>query len=133
MMTLAEVRDWLKTKIDCSQWYIGEMDGSKDQAIGLYGIRGPTPHMAVGGLANTSTAVKAVSILVRWGKNANTAEQKAQAVYQALYGKTCAVIGGRRVVMFKMPASGPISIGTDEKNNYEYVVEAYIHYERCER
>lgn len=129
-MTLAEVRDWLKTKITCPQWYIGKIDGNKEQCIGIYNTTGPVPRIAVGGLENTSTAVKAVSILVHWGKNADTAEQKAQEVFAALYGVTGAVVGGRRVVMFQMPQSGPVNVGTDDYGIYEYVVEVYIIYER---
>lgn len=130
MMTLAEVRDWLKTQVDCPAWYIGKIDGSKEQCIGVYNTTGPSPRIAVGGLANTSTAVKAVSILVHWGRNANVAEQKAQEVYQALFGKRGAAIGGRRVIMFQMPQSGPINVGTDGRGIYEYVIETNILYER---
>ncbi|HOA36552.1 MAG TPA: minor capsid protein [Bacillota bacterium] len=129
-MTLAQVRDWLKTQIDCPAWYIGKIDGSKEQCIGIYNTIGPAPRIAIGGLENTGTAIKAVSILVHWGKNANLAEQKAQEVYNALFGKTGAVIGGRRVVMFQMPQSGPVSMGTEDYGIYEYVIETYIIYER---
>jgi hypothetical protein len=128
-MSLAEVRDWLKIQIESPAWYIGKIDGSKEQCIGLYNIQGPTPKIAVGGLANTSTAVKAVSILVHWGKNANTAEQKAQEVYNHLWGRS-AVIGGQRVVMFDMRRSEPISVGTDDLGIYEYVIDVNIIYER---
>lgn len=130
MMTLAEVRDWLKTQVDCPAWYIGKIDGSKECCIGLYNIQGPRPSIAIGGLANTSTATKAISILVHWGKNANTAEQKAQEVYAALHGVTGAIIGGRRMVMFQMPQPEPIGVGTDDRGIYEYVIETYIIYER---
>lgn len=130
MMTLAEVRDWLKTQISCSQWYIGKIDGSKEQCIGIYNTTGPAPKIAIGGLENTSTAVKAVSILVHWGKNADHAEQKAQEIYGALHGVTGAIIGGRRVVMFQMPQAGPVNVGTDDYGVYEYVINAYIIYER---
>jgi len=128
MMTLAEVRDWLKTRIECPAWYIGKIDGSKEQCIGIYNTTGPAPRIAVGGLTNTSTATKTVSILIHWGKNANLAEQKAQEVYKALFGKD-AVIGGHRVVMFQIPKE-PISVGTDDLSVYEYVVEVNIIYER---
>lgn len=128
MMTLADVREWLKTQIECLAWYIGKIDGSKEQCIGIYNIPGPKPRIAIGGLANTSTAVKSISILVHWGKNANLAEQKAQEVYSALFGQT-GTIGGRRVVMFQL-RQGPISVGTDDLGVYEYVIETNIIYER---
>jgi len=128
-MTIAEVRDWLKTQIESPAWYIGKIDGSKEQCMGLYNVTGPVPNIAVGGLENTSYATKAVSILVHWGKNAAIAEQKAQEVYQALFGQK-ATISGKRVLMFKMRTSEPANVGTDEKGIYEYVIETIIFYER---
>lgn len=129
MMTLAEVRDWLKTRIDCPQWYIGKIDGSKQQCIGLYNTTGAPVRLAVGGIEATGYQVKAVSILIHWGKNANLAEQKAQEVYAALFGRT-AEIGGKRVIMFRLPQAEPISVGTDGEGIYEYVIETHIYYER---
>lgn len=130
MMTLAQVRDWLKTQVENPAWYIGKIDGNKLHCIGLYNVAGPAPRIAVGGLANTSTAVKSISILVHWGKNADVAEQKAQEVYAALYGRNGVVIGGRRVIMFQLRTPEPVSVGTDGQNIYEYVIEANIIYER---
>lgn len=128
-MTLAEIRDWLKTKIECPCWYIGKIDGSKEQCIGLYGIQGPKANIAIGGLSNSSYTTKAISILVHWDKNSNTAEQKAQEVYNSLFGQD-GIIGGKRVIQFDMITSEPISVGTDDNGIYEYVIEANIIYER---
>lgn len=129
-MTLAEVREWLKTQIsDCSHWYIGKIDGSKEQCIGLYDTQGPVPNIAIGGLKNTSYSVKSISILVHWGKNADIAEQKAQGVYNKLFGQT-AVIGSKRVIQFDMKSSEPISLGADDNGIYEYTIYANIIYER---
>lgn len=129
MITLAAVRDWLKTRIDCPQWYIGKIDGKKPQCIGLYNATGAPPVLAVGGVDKTGYAVKSVSILVHWGNNADKAEQKAQEVYAALLGQT-AVIGGKPVAMFSMRSGEPINVGTDSEGIYEYVIETSIYYER---
>lgn len=128
-MTLKEVKDWLKTQIDCPSWYIGKIDGSTEQCIGIYSIQGPVPNIALGGLANTSYSTKAISILVHWGKNADVAEQKAQEVFNKLFGQV-AVIGGKRVIKFDMRTPEPIGIGTDTNNIYEYVINTNIIYER---
>ncbi|MBU3226804.1 phage tail terminator protein [Clostridium algidicarnis] len=128
-MLLSELREYLKTKIECPQWYIGKIDGTKEQCIGIYSIAGPKPSIALGGLANTSYSTKAISILVHWGKNANIAEQKAQEVYNSLFGQE-AVIGNKRVIKFDMRTSEPVSIGTDSNGIYEYVIETVIYYER---
>lgn len=129
MMTLAEVRDWLKTQVGCPSWYIGKPDTKKLECIGLYGIPGGIPVIALGGLEQTSYAAKTVSILVHWGKNADKAEQKAQEVYAALFGQT-AVIGGHRVISFNMRTPDPVDVGTDGEGIYEYVIELTIYYER---
>lgn len=129
MITLAQIRDWLKTQIECPQWYIGKIDGGKPLCIGLYNVPGPPPRIALGGLENTSYATKAVSVLIHWGTNADVAERKAQDVYKVLFSQT-AVIGGHRVIQFQMRQSEPVSVGTDEKNVYEYVVDTTIFYER---
>lgn len=129
MMTLAAVRDWMKTQVDCPNWYIGKIDGSKEKAIGLYNLNTGAPVIAIGGLANTSYAVKPISILVHWTKNADTAEQKAQEVYAALFGQP-AVIAGKRVISFQMRMPEPVSVGTDDAGIYEFVIETTIYYER---
>lgn len=128
-MLLSEVREWLKTKVECPQWYSGKIDGSKEQCIGIYNVQGPKANIAIGGVENTSYATKAISILVHWGKNANIAEQKAQEIYNTLFGQG-GTIGGKRVIKFDMRTSEPIGVGTDENNIYEYVIETVIYYER---
>lgn len=128
-MLLNEVRDYLKTKTDCPQWYIGKIDGTKEQCIGIYNVQGPKPSIALGGLANTSYSTKAISILVHWGKNADVAERKAQEVYSIFFGQV-ATIGGKRIIKFDMRSSEPIGVGTDTNNIYEYVIEIIIYYER---
>ncbi|MNC04463.1 hypothetical protein D3C75_519020 [compost metagenome] len=129
MMLLSEVRDWLKTQVTCPAWYIGKADTKKPECIGLYSINRGAPVIAVGGLDNTTYAVKSVSILVHWGKNADTAERKAQEVYAALFGQT-AVIAEHRVVQFDMAMPEPVSVGTDDEGVFEYVIEVTIYYER---
>lgn len=129
MMTLAEVRDWMKTQVDCLNWYIGKADTKEQKTISLYNLNNGTPVIAIGGLANTSYAVKAISILVRWTKNADTAEQKALEVYATLFGQP-AVINGKRVISFQMRTPEPVSVGTDDAGVFEYVIEVTIYYER---
>ena len=129
-MTLVEIKDWLKTQItDCPNWYIAKIDGSKDQCIGIYNLEGPAPNIAVGGLQNTSCTIKAISILVHWGKDANVAEQKAQGVYNKFFGQA-AVINRHRVINFDMRNSEPIYVGSDANGIYEYVIQTNIIYER---
>ncbi|MGM1047602.1 MAG: phage tail terminator protein [Bacillota bacterium] len=128
-MTLAEIRDWLKTQIDCPQWYIGKIDGKKEQCIGLYNTTGAPIRLAIGGPDATGYQVKAISILVHWGRNADEAERKAIEVYNSLFAQS-AEIGGKRVIMFKMVTPQPVNVGTDSEGIYEYVIEVHIYHER---
>lgn len=128
-MLLSEVREYLKTIIQCPQWYCGKIDDSKEQCIGIYNVQGPVPNIAIGGLENTSYATKAISILIHWTKNCNTAEQKAQEVYNALFGQSV-TIGGKRVIKFNMRTPEPVSVGTDSNGVFEFIIETIIYYER---
>jgi hypothetical protein len=130
-MLLTEIKDYLKTKItDCTQWYTGNIDSTVEKCIGIYSsAEGLKPNIALGGLDNTSYSTKAISILVHWTKNSNTAEQKAQEVYNSLFGQD-AVIGGKRVVKFDMLKSEPIGVGKDENGYYEYAIPIIIYFER---
>ncbi|MDU4953479.1 hypothetical protein HF846_14660 [Clostridium cadaveris] len=127
-MLLSEIREFLKKKIECPQWYLNKI-GDKEKSITIYNTTGPKPIIAIGGLANTSYTTKAISILVHWGKNSDEAEKKAQEVYNAFFGKY-GFIGGKRVIQFDMKTSNPISVGTDSEGIIEYVIEAIIYYER---
>lgn len=128
-MTLKEIREFLKTKIDCPQWYSGKIDATKEQCIGIYSVQGPAPFIALGGLANTSYSTKAISILVHWTKNNDIAEHKAQEVYNALFGQI-ATIGGKKVKKFDMRTDEPIGVGTDNNGIFEFVIETVIYFER---
>lgn len=127
-MLLSEIREYLKSKIESPQWYLNKV-GAMEQSITIYNVVGPAPRIALGGLEQTSFTTKAISILVHWGKDSNKAEIKAQEVYNAFFGQD-AVIGGKRVIQFKMKTDTPIYVGTDSEGIIEYVIETIIYYER---
>lgn len=128
-MTLEEVKDWLKTVVESPGWYVEKINGNDKQCIGVYSTQGPVRPIPIGGLKNRSYDTKAVSILVHWGADAVQAEVKAQEIYDALYGQT-ATIDGSQVVMFDMRSDAPVSVGTDEKGIYEYVINFVIYYRK---
>lgn len=128
-MILADVKDFLKTKIDCPHWYVGKRDMAKEQSITIYPTQGPAPVVPVGGLKNSSYRTKAVSVLVHWGRNCTPAEEKAQEVYDCLLGQG-GVIGGKEVIKFDMRTDVPVGVGTDEKGFYEYVINFVIYYKK---
>ncbi|WP_300386559.1 minor capsid protein [Clostridium sp.] len=128
-MLLSEIREYLKTKIDCPQWYLNKLGGTQEQSITIYNAIGLPPNIAIGGLENTSYRTKAISILVHWGKNSDIAELKAQEIYNTLLGNG-GVIGNKKAIMFKMKTDSPIYVGTDSEGIIEYVIETIIYYER---
>lgn len=128
-MLLSEIREYLKQKIECPQWYLNKMGGTKEESITIYNSIGLAPRIAIGGLENTSYTTKAISILVHCGKDSNKAELKAQEVYNAFFGQS-GLIGGKSVKLFKMKTDSPIYVGTDSEGIIEYVIETIIYYER---
>ncbi|NLZ48763.1 MAG: hypothetical protein GX895_08245 [Clostridiales bacterium] len=128
-MLLSDIRTYLKTKIECPQWYLNKLGGTQEQSITLYNVKGLAPRIALGGIENTSYSTKAISILIHWGKDSNAAERKAQEVYNAFFGQD-AVIGNKKVIMFNMKTDSPVYVGTDSEGIIEYVIELIIYYER---
>lgn len=126
-MTLAEFRDWIRQHVDSPFWYVGTTNKSKEQCIGLFNVPGAPPRIAVGGMAHTSYQNKIISILIRWGKNANLAEIKANEVYEVINAKTVKINGKKTILQARQ--GQPIDIGMDGENNYEYVVEVLLKYE----
>ncbi len=128
-MNLSDVRDWLRKKVDCPQWFLNQMTVKTDHCIALYNSIGVAPRIALGGLENTSYTSKPISILVHWGKSPSVAEAKAQEVYDLLFGQS-AVIGGKRVIMFDTRHTEPLSLGTDSEGIFEFLIEVNIIHER---
>lgn len=129
-MTLGEVVDWLETVVDSPYWYVGKIDGKKERCICLYNTTGAQSRIAVGGLDATGYVIKPISILVHWGRNADVAERKAREVYNAFYGVSSVMIGGKRVSQFRMVTPQPVNVGTDSEGVFEYVIEVHIYHER---
>lgn len=128
-MTLAEVRDYLKTVAEAKSYYIGRRDGKQEKSLGVYALRRPGFPVAVGGKEATLCGMKAVSLLLHWTANANETERAAQTLYDRLLNEKGAVIGGRKVYYFKPLVPEPVDVGT-EKDVFERVLEFEIYYER---
>ncbi|MDF2906839.1 MAG: hypothetical protein K0R34_2160 [Herbinix sp.] len=128
-MTLKQIRDWLKPQItDIATAYIGKTDPTQEKVICIYGRSSTGNKIAIGGLSNTSTATKGISILVQWSKNCDTTEQKAQSIYDIFNG-TPAVISGKEC-FFNMRYDEPVPLGSNDNDIYEYVIDLTIIYKR---
>lgn len=104
-MTLADIRDWLRTFGVAENYYIGRLDNKKERSLGVYDLaRRGAPVMAIGGLACSSYDVKSVSLLLHWSRNANETELAAQALWDA-------VIGGADTTQEASEEGGGVRIG----------------------
>ena len=128
-MILKEVKDYLKERIDCLYWYVGKRDQEQEYSISVYPTQGPAPRIPIGGLEKSMYGTKAVSVLVHWGRSYTPAEQKAQEVFDCLFGQNGS-IGRDEVIMFDMRTSEPVGVGTDSKGYYEVVINFVVYYRK---
>lgn len=80
----AKVKDYLKTVIsECEKWYIGKMDENQEKAIAIYSNR-----RQLDSISNfkdlQSYGILPITLLLRWTKNYNLAETKANDIYELL-------------------------------------------------
>lgn len=162
MLGLADIRDWLKqldsktiedinamsveevNDLDLKQlfktgyiiadhFYIGKLDNKEEKSIGVYQLqRSSPPGIAVGGLSNTKTFEKSVSILIHWNKNAKETELKALELYYKLLNSRNFKINNVKVNYIGLLVPEPVDVGTDDKNVYERVIQATFYYEKKE-
>lgn len=131
MITLAEVRDWIKTFNAANNYYIGKIDNKQENSIGIYQRKTiDGPRVAIGGRSMASYDVKSISILIHWNKNANETEKRAQYLYNRLFEAESVVIGGTPIKMIALLQNEPVDVGTDDNNVYERVIELDLYYER---
>lgn len=127
MMTLKEVKDFLKTQIEADNWKIGTYDNSKDKTICVRNLTSNRNKLALGGLKNTTTRTKGISIVIHWNKNPDETERISQQIHDVFYGQH-PLINDKQVVLCEMRSDEPISLGTDSSGVYEYVIELWITY-----
>ena len=135
LLVLADIRDWIKTLnyTASENCYIGKLDNKKDKSIGIYQLKTSNEsNVAIGGIDNTKTMEKSVSILIHWNTNAKETEQKAYEIYNKLLNEKNFIINDIKVNYIKLLVSEPVDVGTDSKNIYERVIQATFYYEKKE-
>lgn len=135
LLGLADIRDWIKTLnyTASENCYIGKLDNKKDKSIGIYQLKTSNEsNVAIGGIDNTKTMEKSVSILIHWNTNAKETEQKAYEIYNKLLNEKNFIINNIKVNYIKLLVPEPIDVGTDSKNIYERVIQATFYYEKKE-
>ncbi|MCI8641029.1 MAG: hypothetical protein HFJ59_04060 [Clostridia bacterium] len=136
LLGLADIRDWIKSLnyTASENCYIGKLDNKKDKSIGVYQLKTSYDvNIAIGGIDNTKTLEKSVSILIHWNKNAKETEQKSQEIYNKLLTSRDFIINDIKVNYIRLLIPEPVDVGTDDKNIYERVIQAIFYYENKEK
>ena len=129
MLTLADVRDYLKSFNLFSGYYVGRIDANKKDVLGVYDLRNRARHKTIG--TNTNKyEVKGVSLLIHGDTNKTNTEQLAIKLYEALENANNAVIADRKVNIIDLQQDAPIDVDADTNKVYEYVIEVLFYVER---
>lgn len=134
MLTLANIRDWIKTlNTGAEHFYIGKLENKKEKSIGVYDLKENTPFLIpLGGLQNKSYGTKKVSILIHWNNDANETEIASQKLFKKLQNIRNIEIAERKVLFALLLVPEAQDVGTDESKIYERVIEIEFYYERKE-
>ena len=130
MVTLANIRDWLKSFSLFDNYYIGRLDTKKKNSLGVYNLQDTGRREVIGGLKKYEK--KGVSLLIHGDTNKAKTEQKAFELYNALetIGDDKKRIGNKKVCFVQLLNNEPIDVDQDEDSVYEYVIEMNIYFEK---
>ena len=125
-----KVKDYLKTIIkDCDKWYIGKMDENQEKAIAIYSNRRNLAKLSE--FKNLqSYGILPITLLLRWTKNYNTAETKANDIYELLDCSSFFIDDYRCNI--NCLYDGPIDLGSDENGVYKFSIELNLLYRKGE-
>ena len=131
MITLADVRDYLKSFNLFTGYYVGRIDANKKNVLGVYDLRNRARHKTIG--TNTNKyEVKGVSLLIHGDTNKTNTEKLAIKLYEALESAENGEIAGRKVNIIDLQQDAPIDVDADSSKVYEYVIEVLFYVEREE-
>jgi hypothetical protein len=127
----AKVKDYLKTVIsECEKWYIGKMDENQEKAIAIYSNR-----RQLDSISNfkdlQSYGILPITLLLRWTKNYNLAETKANDIYELLDCSSFFIDDYRCNI--NCLYDGPIDLGSDENGVYKFSIELNLLYRKGEK
>ena len=126
-----KVKDYLKTIIkDCDKWYIGKMDENQEKAIAIYTNKRNLAKISE--FKNLqSYGILPITLLLRWTKNYNTAETKADDIYELLDCSSFFIDDYKCNI--NCLYDGPIDLGSDENGVYKFSIELNLLYRKGEK
>lgn len=132
MISLASIRDWLKSFGLFDNYYIGRLDTKKKNSIGVYNLQDTGRRDVIGGLKVYEK--KGVSLLIHGDTNKDKTEKKAFDLYNALEDLIVSCeypeIADKKVFFIELLNNQPIDVDQDDGDVYEYVIELNIYFEK---
>lgn len=142
---IAEFKDYLKSLNVATNYYIGKIENSKEETIGIYADGSRARVEAVG--KDSSYGAFGVRILVHWNKNARETETHARSLFNAIRYITNTdmthtetvdtgdssedvVTTTVHVQYIDWDYDEPVFVGTDANGVYEYVITGTIYYKK---
>lgn len=132
MISLGNIRDWLKSFKLFESYYIGRLDTKKKNSLGVYNLADTGRREVIGGLKTYEK--KGVSLLIHGDTNKDRTEKKAYELYNALESliMSCKypTIGDSEVYFIELLNNQPVDVDQDDDSIYEYVIELNIYFKR---
>ncbi len=126
-----KVKDYLKMIIkECNNWFIGKMDENQEQAIAIYANRRQLDSISKFKKLQ-SYSILPITLLLRWTKNYNKAETKADEIYELLDCSSFFIDDYECNINCLL--DGPIDLGTDENGVYKFSIELNLLYRKGEK
>lgn len=130
-ISTVKIKDYLKSIIkDCSKWYIGQIDENQEKAIAIYANRRNLEDNSKFKKLK-SYEILPITLLLRWTKNYNTAETKANQIYELLDCSSFFIDDYNCSI--ECLYNGPIDLGADENNTYKFSIELNLLYRKGEK
>ena len=129
MITLADVRDYLKSFDLFTAYYVGRIDASKKNVLGVYDLMPNRRHKTIG-KGTQRYDIKGVSLLIHGDTNKTNTEKLAISLYEALESAEDGKIAGRNINIIDLQQDAPIDVDADSSKIYEYVIEVLFYVER---
>lgn len=132
MITLADIRDWLKSFGLFDNYYIGRLDSKKKNSLGVYNLQDTGRREVIGGLKVYEK--KGVSLLIHGDTNKANTERKAWDLYNAIESvsknENILIAKEKKVFFIELLNNEPIDVNQDSDSVYEYVIEMNIYFEK---
>lgn len=116
-----------------SIFIIGKLDNKNEKSIGIYQNKhAGSANIALGGLEQTKTQQKQISILIHWNQYANETEEAAQKLYDNILNITDLTYSRKTHKLPQIGCTGAYRPVGDQhdKGIYERVIWLSLFYER---